>query len=132
MILPHKDSTRALFCVLGLQFILAAAVQAAGAPNPPSTQAIPWDQLGAKAGADYHGGGLSVATTEGGARLHCAFQRMDGEATPQGLCVLSTVTNHPGERFRVVATAVGRSLEGGRESLPLSLAWACQNTDFRT
>jgi hypothetical protein len=37
-------------------------------------------QIGAKAGADYHGDGLAVSPTESGARLHCVFQRLDGEA----------------------------------------------------
>ena len=72
------------------------------------TQAIPWDQIGAKAGADYHGDGLAVVPTPEGARLRCLFQRLEGEATTDGLWLVSTVTNRPGNRFRVVATAVGR------------------------
>ena len=43
-----------------------------------------------------------------GARLHCVFQRLDGEATPEGLWLTSTVTNTVSDRFRVTATAVGR------------------------
>ena len=57
--------------------------------------AIPWDQIGAKAGADYQGDGLAVAATAEGARLHCVFQRLDGEATAEGLWLISTVTNQP-------------------------------------
>ena len=48
-------------------------------------QAIPWDQIGAKAGADYHGDGLAVDREGNGARLHCVFQRLEGEATTGGL-----------------------------------------------
>jgi hypothetical protein len=113
--MPHKDITRALLCAVGLQLVIATAAQAADAPNTSnapskSTPAIPWDQLGAKAGADYHGEGLSVAATEGGARLHCVFQRLDGEATAEGLWLASTVSNMVNDRFRVMATAVGRKV----------------------
>ncbi len=82
----------------------ATAVKPAGANK---TQAIPWDQIGAKAGADYHGDGLNVIAGGNGARLHCVFQRLEGEATSEGLWLASTVTNPPGDRFRVVAVAVG-------------------------
>ena len=34
MMLPHKGLTRALLCGLGLQFVMATAVQTAGASNP--------------------------------------------------------------------------------------------------
>ena len=113
--MPRRDSTRALLCAVGLQFVMATAAQTADAPNPQipakTTPAIPWDQIGAKAGADYHGDGLCVAATAEGARLHCVFQRLDGEATAEGLWLVSTVTNRPGDRFRVMATAVGRRRE---------------------
>ncbi len=71
--------------------------------------AIPWNEIGAKAGADYQGDGLAVTPTESGARLHCVFQRLDGEATPEGLWLTSTVTNTVSDRFRVTAIAVGRT-----------------------
>ena len=51
-----------------------------------------------------------VLATAAGARLHCVFQRLDGEATGEGLWLVSTVTNHPGDRFRVKAVEVGRAL----------------------
>jgi hypothetical protein len=70
--------------------------------------AIPWNQIGAKAGADCKGGGVAVTPTDFGARLHCVFQRLDGEATPEGLWLTSTVTNTVSDRFRVTAMAVGR------------------------
>ena len=62
----------------------------------------------AKAGADYHGDGLVVTRTDTGARLRCLFQRLEGEATPEGLWLTSTVTNQSPDKFRVVARAVGR------------------------
>src|SRR5205085_7790002 len=69
---------------------------------------IPWSQIGAKAGADYKGDGLAVIATTEGARLRCAFQKLEGEATPEGLWLTSTVTNGASDRFRVVAADVRR------------------------
>ena len=67
-----------------------------GAPHQQTpakkAAAIPWEQIGAKAGSDYHGQGLSVAATGDGARLHCVFQRLEGEATAEGLWLVSTVS----------------------------------------
>jgi hypothetical protein len=98
-----------LFSVLILLAASPALVtQAAGlaATNTPS--AIPWNEIGAKAGANYQGDGLVVTSTAAGARLHCVFQRLDGEATPEGLWLTSTVTNTMSDRFCVTAAAVGR------------------------
>src|SRR6266568_3611021 len=69
---------------------------------------FPWSQLGAKAGADYQGDGLAVSPTVEGARLRCVFQRLEGEATREGLWLTSTVTNAVNDRFRVTAAEVGR------------------------
>src|SRR6266581_8129177 len=71
---------------------------------------LPWSQLGAKAGTDYQGDGLAVSPTAGGARLLCVFQRLEGEASREGLWLTSTVTNAVNDRFRIVATAVGREV----------------------
>ena len=46
------------------------AGSAAAAEIKPT--AIPWDQIGTKAGADCQGDGLTVIPTLAGARLHCA------------------------------------------------------------
>jgi hypothetical protein len=72
---------------------------------------IPWSQIGAKAGPDYQGDGLGVSPTAQGARLRCVFQRLEGEATSEGLWLTSTAVPPGGkvrDRFRVVAEAVGR------------------------
>jgi len=73
-----------IFCAvaLGLRslFCLAAATETS-ADTAPATTAIPWSQLGAKAGADYQGDALAVIPTAEGARLRCVFQRLEGEAT---------------------------------------------------
>ena len=100
----------ALLLSLGFQPFIAMATPGADAPKAPtssSPSAIPWEQIGVQAGANYRGNGLSVCTTPAGARLRCDFQRMDGEATGEGLWLVSTVANQPRDRFRVLATAVG-------------------------
>jgi len=60
------------------------------------------------AGAETMGDGLAVILTAEGARLRCAIQRLEGEATCEGLWLTSTVTNAVDDRFRLVATEVGR------------------------
>ncbi|HPK98866.1 MAG TPA: hypothetical protein PLZ39_13415, partial [Verrucomicrobiota bacterium] len=101
----------------------------AGVPDaaPALTHApIPWDQIGAKAGADYRGDGLRVTAQDDYMKLNCVFQRLEGEATPEGLWLTSTVTNQVQDRFRVVATALGRT--GSKplsrpDAHPLPTAW---------
>src|SRR5438552_586996 len=103
-----------LFCAvalgIGSSFSLAAAAEDPPATTPAKTS-IPWSQIGAKAGADYQGDGLAVSPTAGGARLRCVFQRFEGEATREGLWLISTVIPSSGtvrDRFRVVAADVWR------------------------
>src|SRR5437667_4530755 len=102
-----------LFCAvalgIGSSFSLIAAPEASGDTAPAKTsQAIPWSQIGAKAGADYQGDRLAVIPTAEGARLRCVFQRLEGEATREGLWLTSIVTNAMHDRFRIVAATVGR------------------------
>jgi hypothetical protein len=87
-----------------------AASAATGAA--PSSQSIPWSDLRAKATAQCSGDGLAVCAGENGAvRLRCAFQRLEGEVTRDGLWLTSTVEGAAADRFRVVADYVGR--DGG-------------------
>ena len=82
-----------IFCAVALgigSFLGLAAAAENSADTAPATTAIPWSQLGAKAGADYQGDALAVIATAGGARLRCAFQRLEGEATREGLWLTST------------------------------------------
>ena len=94
---------------------LFGAFSAAPGANPPAAPAgiepIPMSQLGAVAAKEYHGDGLSVAAAADGAVLRCVFQRLEGHVTPEGLWLISTVTNALSERFRVAATAVGRGTQ---------------------
>jgi hypothetical protein len=89
---------------------LAAATEAS-AHTASTTTAIPWSQIGATAGADYQGDALAVIPTTEGARLRCEFQRLEGEATREGLWLTSTVLPQCGkvnDRFRLVAVEIGR------------------------
>ena len=89
-------------------------------PTPPYTnwtsaahviqEAIPRSQIGLRAGADYRGDGLAVVPTPEGARLRCVFQRLEGDATREGLWLTSTVPNGENDRFRVRSASVGRSV----------------------
>ena len=91
---------------LGMGWSLSLAPAADSADAAPARTSIPWSQLGAKAGADYQGDGLAVSHTAEGARLRCLFQRLEGEATREGLWLTSIVTNGVNDRFRIVATAI--------------------------
>ncbi len=71
-----------------------------------SSSAIPWSEIGARATADYQGDGLSVGASGDGAILKCVFQRLEGEATPEGLWLTSTASDETRDRFRVVARDV--------------------------
>src|SRR5712675_567092 len=81
--------------------MLAAAkgVRASSQTNTP----IPFAELGAQASAQYQGDGLSVQPEREGARLRCVFQKLEGEATAEGLLLTSTADGAKGDRFRVVA-----------------------------
>src|ERR1041385_2322233 len=99
----------ALLASFGL--ILAGRVTAQSFTTLHSAQtnaSIPWSEIGAKAGADYEGDGLSVTPTDSSAQLHCVFQRLEGEATREGLWLTSTITNSVKDSFRVRAVEVGR------------------------
>ena len=102
-------------------FLAVGVMRAADTAKSPS--AIPWSDVGAKAGADYRGDGLAVTPTESGARLRCVFQRLDGEASPEGLWLTSTVTNTVNDRFRVTAVEVGRKAA----SAPFNLQFPAPN-----
>jgi hypothetical protein len=81
------------------------------------------NQLGAVAGKQYQGDGLSVRATATGAELRCAFQRLEGEVTTEGLWLRSTADGAAGERFRVLATGVGRDRECAAGSCCGSADW---------
>ncbi len=103
----HRQSSNLKTKILACLIAALLSCHLAGAQtNAP----IPWDHIGARAGANYQGDGLTVVPTAFGAWLRCAFQRLEGEATSQGLWLTSTVTNQAKDRFRLVAAAVGRDV----------------------
>ncbi len=104
------------FLVVSVLWLTVMAVAANAESAGQSSALIPLSELGAKAGAQYQGDGLSVVPTPEGARLRCVFQKLEGLATPEGLWLVSTVAPQAGEKFRVLARAIGR--EGALTSLP--------------
>lgn len=79
------------------------------AANSATPSAIPWSEIGSRATATYQGDGLVATPTRNGAKLKCAFQRLEGEVTAEGLWLTSTPIEPAGDRFRVTATRVSRN-----------------------
>lgn len=105
--------TRALPALaLALLASFAAPVPARCALNEnvaePRSASVPMTQVGDVASQQYHGDGLSVTPTANGARLRCDFQRLEGEATAEGLWLNSTITDKSSLGFRITAATVGR------------------------
>jgi hypothetical protein len=96
----------------------ATAVKVAGASQTaePKAALIPLAQLGAAAGRQYSGDGLAIVPAQDGAILRCAFQRLEGRATSEGLWLTSTAGKANAARFRVVAIAIERGQKGGQAS----------------
>jgi len=90
---------------------IAAVAESPAAATNPTNAPILWAELGAKATAQYSGDGLAVfAGPDGAVRLRCGFQKLEGEVTPTGLWLTSTVADAPATRFRVMAESVGREV----------------------
>ena len=90
--------------------LLAALSSALTVPARAGTQpaAIPISDIGTRATANYQGDALGVTATADGARVRCGFQKLEGQATPEGLWLESTKPGAAG-RLRVTATALGRA-----------------------
>src|ERR1017187_1113361 len=91
-------------------WFLAALALALTVPARAETQpaAIPFSDIGARATANYQGDALGVTATADGARLRCGFQKLAGQATPEGLWLESTKPGGAG-RLRLTASALGRA-----------------------
>src|SRR5262245_40765250 len=109
-----KMKFTSFFRCLTAWLALNLASSEAAPPIPPEpdpaqdTQSIAWNELGAKATAQYSGDGLAVSATANGARLLCVFQKLEGEVTPKGLWVSSPAPGSSNTTFRVLATSVRR------------------------
>ncbi|CAN5883833.1 hypothetical protein BH11VER1_BH11VER1_05640 [soil metagenome] len=79
-------------------------------PTGDSGKTIPFDQLGMEAQKQYSGDGIAITPTASGAQLRTVFQKLEGQATTEGLWLTSTREEDTGkaERFRVLAAEVGR------------------------
>ena len=93
---------RLCFPLLG-SFCVTTTPALSATTNPPPGQPIPWNQLGSQATAQYSGDGLAVNPTADGARLRCAFQKLEAEVTAAGLWLRSTATG-AADRAQVVAS----------------------------
>jgi hypothetical protein len=80
---PDRWSWIAVLAVL----LVNAYCPAAWASEAP----IPWSEIGARAEAQYEGDGLAILATGEGALLRCVFQKLEAEATSEGLWLTSTV-----------------------------------------
>src|SRR5437870_13333660 len=74
--------------------------------------AIPGSKINPNTRTACNRAGLSITSTSAGTYLRCSFHRLEGEATSQGLWITSTVTYSINDRFRIVATALSRELNG--------------------
>ncbi len=96
--------------LITIVFTVAAAslsAHAADSAAAPSAAAIPFSEIGAKATADYKGDAIGIHSTADGAMLHTGFQKLEAEATREGLWIISTEDG--GGRFRLRADSIGRA-----------------------
>ena len=115
--------TVALILVLGISLTTQAQNQANPVKNvqaqdsvitTESAKSIPFQEIGAKATADYHGNAIGIHSTPKGAQLLTAFQKLSGTVTREGLRLESTADKGGG--LHLVATSIGR--DGHYKSLP--------------
>lgn len=102
--------------------LLCRAILSAGAQTqtPAGANSIPFEQLGAEAQKQYSGDGIGITPTKDGATLKAVFQRLQGQATVEGLWLTSTAEEDKGKpnRFRVRAVKVGRDVRARRAAKP--------------
>lgn len=95
---PRSPISRVLILAMAALFLRSAAAQSTSA-------SIPFSEIGANATADYKGDAISVTATPDGALLRCAFQKLEGRATREGLWITSTEDEG---RFCVRPSEIGR------------------------
>lgn len=91
--------------VLLLAACSEAHVRAQDAADP-SQAGIPFAEIGTKASADYRGEAIGIRATVDGAKMHTGFQKLEAEATPEGLWLSSA--EEDGGRLRLRAERLGR------------------------
>jgi hypothetical protein len=80
----------------------------AASETSQTNKTVPWFEIATRAGEQNHDEVSGISAAGEGALLHCRLQKLDGEATWDGLWLTSTV-NSGRERLQVTATAVGRA-----------------------
>lgn len=108
LVLFHGGCGLAVCITLVSLTTLADALPSTDHP-PERPEPIPMAQLGKVAGRQVRGDGLSLTANDDGARLRCQLQRLEGQATAEGLWLTSTTGDDHHDRFRLKAVAVGRS-----------------------
>ncbi len=104
------NTLKRFVCVASIWTAILSSIVSSSAESPSTGSAIPWSEIGARATADYQGDGLAVVASDNGALLKCVFQRLEGEATPEGLWLTSTASDETRDRFRVVARDVNGAM----------------------
>lgn len=112
-----------LLCHICVCLTVLPARAAAETGMPGQLQkAISFAQIGVEVEKQYHGDGIAVIPTRQGARLKAAFQKLEADATAEGLWVVSTEEPHQPDRLRVRARSVGRVMPGSQPTPVRTLA----------
>ncbi|MFK7911555.1 MAG: choice-of-anchor D domain-containing protein [Akkermansiaceae bacterium] len=90
----------------GFTLLIALAVSSLTNANPLSGP-IPFSEIGAKATQDYKGDAIGITLTEKGAHLRAGFQKLEADATTEGLWLVSTEKGDT-SRLRLRAENIGR------------------------
>ena len=93
-----------------LALALALPARAEKQPAP-----IPFSEIGTRATTGYQGDALGVTATTDGARLRCGFQKLEGQATAEGLSLQSTAVGGGADKLRLTATAIYRDSSRARQ-----------------
>ena len=105
-----RPLARAVVVMALLAGAVSGRAQTSATPTAQPAATIPFDRLGAEAQKQYSGDGISITPMAEGARLRAVFQKLEGQATREGLWLTSMAEEDAGkgEKFRVLASAVGR------------------------
>lgn len=97
--------------LLASLYMAGNALAAESEPILNQQQAIPWDQLGAKAQQEYPSDSLSIRAAPHGAELQVKSQALKGQATSEGLWLtsMSADADSKRDRFRVQSISIGRN-----------------------
>ena len=90
-----------------VMLLLACTPVLRAADSATTSTAIPLSGIGAKATADYKGDAIGITATATGATLRSGFQKLDADASADGLWLHSTEPGGEG-KLRIIATGVGR------------------------